>query len=323
MHNKVSIRALALFVCCAAFLLSMSACAPAADTGEGEVYYRFSDDRGTTVTLTSRPLRVAVLFSSFAQIWTCAGGEIAVTVGESVERGFAKEGTPLVDAGAGKTVNTEALIAAAPDFVICSADVARQVEAARLLEQNGIPAACFTVESFSDYLRVLRIFTDLTQNPDAYRRYGSDVKARIDQMLAGIEGKMPEKGRILFIRAGSSASSTKAKTARDHFAAAMLEEIGTENIADAVPILLDGLSIEAILLADPDLILISTMGDAEAAKQNVNALMQTEAWQTLRAVQNKNYAYLPKELFQFKPNARWDEAYAYLINLVYENETKS
>ncbi len=302
---------------------ALAACSAPNESGEGEVYYQFTDDRGVTVALHSRPVRVAVLFSSFAEIWSLAGGEIAVTVGESVERGFAAEGTPLVDAGAGKTINVEALIAAEPDFVICSADVARQVEAARLLEQNGIPAACFTVEHFDDYLRVLGILTAITQNAKAYEEYGTAVQARIDAMMAELAEREVEKRTVLFIRAGSSAASTKAKTAKDHFAAAMLAELGAENIADAAPILLDGLSIEEILRADPDRVLISTMGDVDAAMQNMNAVLQSEAWSALRAVQNNDYAYLPKELFQFKPNARWDEAYAYLIGLVYEDETKS
>lgn len=33
--------------------------------------------------------------------------------------------------------------------------------------------------------------------------------------------------------------------------------------------------------------------------------------------QQGHCSYLPKELFQFKPNARWDEAYRYLAQLLY------
>ena len=81
--------------------------------------------------------------------------------------------------------------------------------------------------------------------------------------------------------------------------------------------LLDGLSIEAILQADLDYIFISTMGDAEAAVAHMDSVLQEPTWQSLTAVQEGNYVYLPKELFQFKPNGRWDEAYEYLIDLVY------
>ena len=46
-------------------------------------------------------------------------------------------------------------------------------------------------------------------------------------------------------------------------------------------------------------------------------LWEEEGWKDLAAVREKNYAFLPKELFHFKPNARWAEAYAYLAELLY------
>ena len=152
-------RALAMLLACFFCLLSLFACTPERDAGEG---YTFKDDTGASVTLTETPRRVAVLFSSYAEMWTLAGGEVAVTVGESVERGFAAADTPLVDAGAGKSISHELLLAAAPDFVILSADIAAQADTATLLRSAGIPTAAFRVESFADYARVMRIFADIT-----------------------------------------------------------------------------------------------------------------------------------------------------------------
>ena len=305
-------KKLLLLLLCACFCLSpLASCAPV--TGEG--YLTFKDSTGATVTLPEKPRRVAVLFSSFAEMWTLAGGEVAVSVGESVERGFCKKGTPLVDAGAGKTVNVELLVAQEADFVIGSADIPAQVEAARTLRELGIPCALFRVESFEDYLRVFKIMTDVTENADAYETYGEAVKREVAQIraLAPTGGK-----KILFIRAGSSARATKAKTSDGHFAAAMLEELGCQNIADKAPILLDGLSMEAILRENPDYIFITTMGDEERSRAYMDSLLQSEVWQSLDAVKNGAYRYLPKELFQFKPNARWDAAYRYLWEILYE-----
>ena len=110
---------------------------------------------------------------------------------------------------------------------------------------------------------------------------------------------------------------TKAKTAEDHFACAMLKEMGTYNIAENAPALLDGLSFEEVLSEQPDFIFISTMGKEEAARAYMDSVLVEESWQGLTAVQGGNYAYLPKELFQFKPNARWAEAYRYLAGLLY------
>lgn len=290
-------------------------CGSSHEAQEAE-WYRFTDSTGTSVVLQEQPKKVAVLFSSFADVWVTAGGEIAVTVGEAVERGFAPEDVILVDEGAGKKINSEVLLAAEPDLCICSADVQAQVEAAEVLRGAGIPCALFRVEAFSEYLNLLKICTDITGKSENYVTYGEKPGARIQELLAQVP-KDNASPQVLFIRSGNSASSAKAKTAAEHFGAAMVQELGGHNIAEDVPVLLDGLSVEEILLRDPDVILITTMGKEAAAKEYMDSVLATDAWQSLMAVQEGRCYYLPKELFQFKPNARWDEAYLYLARLLF------
>jgi len=52
--------------------------------------------------------------------------------------------------------------------------------------------------------------------------------------------------------------------------------------------------------------------DEKAAKEYMQSLFALPEWQQLDAVRQGNYAFLPKELFHFKPNAKWAEGYAYL-----------
>ena len=278
----------------------------------------FTDSAGIGLTLDTPPQRVAVLFSSLAEIWLEAGGEIAVTVGESIERGFCGEDIPLVDAGSGKSINAELLLSCAPDFVICSTDTPAQAELAGLLNRAGIPCAQMCIDSLADYLYTLEVMTAITENPAAYETSGAAVQAQVEALLKS-EGAQALAGmRILFVRAGSTARSTKAKGTQDHFACAMLAELGCINIADEAPILLDGLSMESILAADPDYVLFAMQGDEAAARANIESMLQTPAWAQLAAVRQGRWAILPKELFHFKPNARWAQAYAYLINLLSE-----
>ena len=297
-------------------VFGLAACSYNSDKVQTENWYSFTDHSGNTVVLQQQPQNVAVLFSSFADIWVTAGGSVDITVGESVQRGFADESAVLVDAGAGKSINTELLIASKPDFVICSADVPAQQEAAKLLNAAGIPCATFRVETFGDYLSALDICTDITGNKELYKLYGEDIQQNIEQLLEQTEQSEQNK-TILFVRAGSGANATKAKTADDHFAAAMLKELGTYNIAENAAVLLDGLSLEEIIMEKPEYIFISTMGNEEAAKEYINTLFSQPQWQAVEAVANGKYVFLPKELFQYKPNSKWDKAYEYLINTVY------
>lgn len=280
-------------------------------------YASFTDSAGETIVLEEKPERVAVLFSSFAELWQLAGGTVDVTVGESVERGFVPEGTPLVDDGAGKKIDLERLLIEEPDFVICSGDIAAQAETAETLMELNIPAAQFVVESFSDFLDVLKICTTITGDEAAFERYGTQQEEAIERTLAenSFEGV-----DILFIRAGSSARSVKAKTSEDHFAAEMLKELGTHNIADDSlledAVVSDTLSIEYILQEDPDYIFFTAMGDEEASRSFVQEMLKEDTWKSLTAVREGQYAFLEKELFHFKPNGRWAEAYKTLADLL-------
>ena len=128
-----------LFLIFLVLSLLLTGCTPAAPTSS-EGFCTFTDSTGAEVCVSEKPQTVAVLFSSFAQIWQLAGGTVSVTVGESVSRGFASEHAVLVDAGAGKTIDHELLLAARPDLVIGSADIKAHTDACRAASAAGIPA---------------------------------------------------------------------------------------------------------------------------------------------------------------------------------------
>lgn len=296
-------------LCLFALLFPLAAgCAPSGEPQEA--WYSFSDSAGYTVSLPQKPTRVAVMLSSFAELWQSAGGEVAMTVGESIERGILPDTVTVLAEGAGKSPSPEAVIAAEPNFVILSADLAGHVSCAAILRDAGIPVALLRVECFDDYLAVLKIFTDINERPELYERLGLAQKAEIDALVA----QKPLAGkRILFARAASGA--VKGKSSAEHFAAAMLTELGAVNIADGSP-LSGEIAAEAVLAADPDYLVFCTMGNEQAAKDYTARLLDTDAWQALSAVQDGAWSFLPRDLFHYKPNARWAEAYAYLADMI-------
>lgn len=300
---------------CVLTLFAIFGCAETVGEGGAESFYSFTDDSGRSINLKNQPEKVAVLFSSYAEMWILAGGEVKITVGESIERGFAPEGTPLVDAGAGKTIDREALLAAEPDFVIASADIAAQAELAAYLDTVGIPCVLFRVDCFADYEKAMTHLCAITGRADLFEQNVASVGAEIENLLAKVDKTAAP--RILFVRCGSSYSATKAKVAAENFVCKMLEELGAVNIADAAPELSDGLALEAILAADPEVIFFSTMGNEQKSRAYMDSVLAGEAWQTLSAVREGRYVYLDKNLFQFKPNAKWSEAYKFLAEYLY------
>ena len=277
-------------------------------------YFTFTDSEGEIVELSHKPQKTAVLFSSLAECWIEAGGEVYVTVGESVERGLVKEETELVDKGAGKTVDTEKLISLEPDFVICSADIASHRDVASALKKAKIPVAMLRIDTFEDYLTILRTLTKITGKTENYEQFGENAKSEIEQIISG--GKRENNPKILFVRSGSSYSSAKAKKADDNFAAKILEDFGCVNIADKAEVLLDNLSAEVILKENPQYIFVSVMGDYDNSKAYMQELLAKKEYASLDAVKNGRVYFLPKELFQYKPCGRWAESYRYISSIL-------
>ena len=80
-------RFLSLFLCM--ILLAGCGSQPAAHSGANAV--TFTDATGAEVNVSRKPETVAVLTSSLADLWCTAGGSVAITVGETLERGFADD----------------------------------------------------------------------------------------------------------------------------------------------------------------------------------------------------------------------------------------
>lgn len=262
-------------------------------------------------------VKTACLNSSLADLWQLAGGSVDITVEESVERGFASPEALLVDSASGRNINTELLVAAEPDLVIGSADTASHVRLSSFLDKAGIDMILVDMDSFDDFLSVFHTLTDITGRSDLYEKYGEGQKTAIEETIANAAG-YESKPRVLFVRAGSAFSYVKAKRTDDHFAAKIIEDLGAVNIADEYGMLTDSLSLEAVLESNADKILVVPQGDEDASIAYITDLFSQPGWRDVRAIENGSVYFLPKELFHFKPNGRWAEAYEMMEEVLYE-----
>lgn len=284
----------------------------------GTTSVTFTDALGRTVTV-DRPRRVAVLIGSFADVWCLAGGrDVLVATADDAWTQFGLDLPESVEnIGGAKSPSAEALLAAQPDFVIASAGTGADVELLPILQAAGIPTAYFDVSSFDDYLAMLETCTRITGCPERYETYGTAVQVRVDAALAEALAEGQEGPSVLYLRA--STGSCKVKNSEGSVLGEMLAALGCVNIADSDDSLLEELSMEAILAADPDLIFIVLQSnDVEAARASLEAsLLADPAWQQLRAVQSGACHYLDQRLYNLKPNARWGEAYEALAHILY------
>ena len=296
---------------------SAAATAPA-DSGAA---CTFTDDLGREVTLEAAPRRVAALTGSYADIWCTAGGRDTLVASASdawtdFDLGLGEE---VANIGGAMGVSVEELLAAAPDLVLASTNIPSNQEMLPALEAAGVDVAFFSVDTFEDYLRMLEICTGLTGSPEAYQTYGEAVAEEIEAARARAAAALEEQGpeKVLYIRA--AASVVKPKGSSGTVLGEMLADLGCINIADQDQSLLEDLSMEAILAADPDKILIVLQGaDPEPAKAQLEGeVLSNPAWQQLTAVREGRVYYMDKNLYHLKPNARWGEAYDHLVEILY------
>ena len=239
-------------------LLLINGCGKAQTMGSGEEIYRedtfsFVDDLGREVTV-GNPERVAALIGSFTDIWLLAGGTVTAAANDSWESLNLPLGEDVVNLGSIQEPDIEKLIASQPELVLASANTDADLEMEEILKQAGIPTAYFAVSSFEE---------------------------QIEKTRERIDGSAP---KVLFLRASSS--SVKAKGSEGNVCGEMLSDLGCINIADSDQTLLEDLSMEAIIAADPDYIFVTFQGNnQEAAMQNVEEmLLSNPAWTSLSAV---------------------------------------
>ena len=300
-----------------ALLLALSACgAPAAPSSPDGETVTFTDALGRTVSV-SEPKRVAAMIGSFADVWCAAGGKdtLVAAANDTWTQFDLGLGADVVDLGAVKEPSAETLLAAQPDFILASTKTQADVDLLPVFEQANIPVAYFDVSTFEDYLAMLKICTELTGRPDCYEENGEAVRGQVEKARERAEGR--EGTTVLYVRA--TGASCKVKSSTGTVLGEMLADLGCVNIADSDETLLETLSMEAILAADPEKIFFVLQGsdDADARRTLDETLLSNPAWQQLTAVRTGQVYYMDQTLYNLKPNARWGEAYEGLAEMLY------
>ena len=330
-EESLMLKKIAIMAASAALALLIAGCAaeePAQPEqgGEGQAagevaaLHTFVDDAGNEVVVESAN-RVVACMGSFANMWELAGG---VLVGCS-DDAFTFDSFDIASPGVQKVgdfsgINLEAVIALEPDFVIMTCGTggrggdSSQLDLAPALEASGIPVAYFEVTTFADYERMMGVLCEITGREDLYQANVADVRAQIDALVAEVPaGEAPSVLCMTTYSGGTRVQSSATMTG------AMLAELGVANLADENRSLLSDFSLESIIELDPDFIFVIPMGnDAEAAMAGLEqATAANPAWATLTAVQEDRYVALDPNLFLYKPNANWADAYQFLFDTLY------
>ena len=292
--------------------LVLNSCVSSFPPTEGE-NVSFVDDLGRTVTVSRSARRVACLLGSFADVWMLCGGEVCASASDAWET-LSLDLGEAVNLGGAHSPSLELLLSSEPDFVLASASTASHISMREVLEEMAIPVAYFDIDTFDDYLRMLDICTNLTGEKERYHSYGLTLKEGIERLKEEYsKQEFTKEKKILLLRASST--GVKVKGSEGTILGEMLADFDTENIVNEYPSLLENLSLEAIVEADPYHIFVVTMGaDTDLALEVFHHLIEENPlWASLSAVKEGRVHLMDKSLFNLKPNARYLIAYETLF----------
>ncbi|MCK9217880.1 MAG: ABC transporter substrate-binding protein [Firmicutes bacterium] len=275
----------------------------------------FTDGRGEKVILKKNPERVVCLFNSYLEIWDSAGGKVIGTIEDSAEKSIegAKDAEIVGTLGA---PSLEKIISLEPDIVILNANSKINMELVPALEQNGIDVVALNYFVKEDYFEIIRLFTALTDRDDLFEEYGLKVKSDVKSIIE----KAPKDKNITALLMVASAKNITVRDSSS-YVGQMLKDLNLENISDG-PVLsteVKAFSLETILKEDPDYIFVQLTGTDqnkvfEKLKEDAES---NPAWASLKAVKEGRYIFLPKDLYMYKANHRYAEAYEGLGKIIY------
>ncbi len=275
----------------------------------------FTDSMDKKVEVKKNPKKVIILQNSLLDIWDSCGGTVVGRLEYTEEK-------PVENAKSAEVVGTvgtpslEKILSLEPDLVMILSDYNSHKEMIPVLEQSNIQVVAFNDDVRADYYRTLRIFSALTDREDLYKDIISVVKDEVEKIIA--KAPTDKNYKAIILRATS-----KAIAARDSntMVGEMLKDLNVTNIADSMSESQDTktFSMEKLIQEDPDFIFVITMGsDMEKIKERLKSEVESNpAWTSLKAVKGDRYIVLPKDLYMYKPNIRYAEAYENLAKILY------
>lgn len=275
----------------------------------------FTDAREKEVTINKNPENVVCLFTSYLDIWVKCGGTVVGKVEDSKDKPV--DGTENAEVvGTPGSPSVEKILSLKPDVVILSTNFKAQADMAEMLEQNGVKVIALDNENKEDYFKTVRLFTALTGREDLYEKNAAEVATAINDIIEKAPKDKNPKVLVLFATAKGITVRTSVSMVGE-----MLKDLNAVNISDTTESTSnsESFSMEKIIEENPDFIFVQTMGsDKEKIMERLKKDVESNsAWASLKAVKEGNYIQLPKDLYLYKPNDRYAEAYEGLAQILY------
>ena len=277
-------------------------------------YLVITDDNGRQVVLEHKPERIIPLSPSYL-------GPLEALDVKIVARVANKTGVPamykdLPEVGNVYNVSVEKVIAEKPDLVILYKGMNDKL--VEIFQQNNIPAVVLEMRTYDQVKHTMDILGQITGKEDKAKALNDEM----DKQIAAIASKYPNPGVKVAILHSTAQQVTVQLD--NSIAGDVAKLLHLQNIASGLTPLKDNntaapYSLETIVEANPDTILITSMGKKEVIKQSMEKYVESSpAWQSLPAVRAGKVEYLPQDLFLLSPGLNYPKAVETMAKAVYK-----
>jgi iron complex transport system substrate-binding protein len=222
------------------------------------------DDRGVTVTLAQPPQRIVSVLPSLTET-VCELGQCHRLVGVDRYSNHPASVLALPKVGGGIDPNIEAIVALRPDVVL----MATSSRGVQRLESLGLKVMALEPKNSAGAQRVMDKLGQLLGVPDAQQ-----IWRAIDAGVSAAAQSLPPGARGLKVYYEVSTGGYAA--GRQSFIGETMERLGLENMVAAELGPFPRINPEAVVRANPDLIMIGT--------RNVQGMAQRPGWAGMRAL---------------------------------------
>jgi iron complex transport system substrate-binding protein len=272
MRTRLRIRLLVLFIA-ASFTASVRA----------EIVV--VDDTGRTITLSQPAHRIVSLAPHLTELLFAAGAGEQV-VGVVAYSDFPEAARSLPQVGGYGNVDIEAIVALAPDLVIAWKSGNREAHLDKL-SRLGIPVYLNEPRSLDDVASSLEALGTLADTEGPAKAAAEDFRRRKAELARHFAGR--PRVRMLY-----QIWDEPLMTINDeHLISDVIRLCGGENVFGTLTQLAPTVGVEAVLAADPEVIVASGMGEARP-----EWLDRWRRWPRLAATAAGNLYFIPPELIQ-------------------------
>lgn len=273
---------------------------------------RYREVDGTETLLTKHPRRTIVGNASFADPWFTAGGSAIGVPTVRSQQALPEQARDLPRIGVLRSLNLEKIFAMKPDLVLINANLHAHRAVRHHLIDAGIPNVALDYANFHDYIGILDLFCRLNGGSVETNSTAKRIISQVRKLTEEAARLPSPRFAVLFVASGGFVLESG-----DLNVPTMAEMLGGTNIARQESGRLK-YSFEQLLIDDPDIILINTMGDSKALqKKFTRDLISQPSWQQLKAAKTGRVHFLPPELFLYMAGSRYPEAFLHLAKLLH------